>query len=123
VEISGSCEISTEVKTALFRVAQEALTNVVRHANARTAQVSLVFSADRVTLSVQDDGCGFDLDRLQNVQRPSWGLLGMEERASLLGGELSIVSKPGLGSLVKVTIPYIQKMDEVFDEDTLAISG
>jgi two-component system sensor histidine kinase UhpB len=98
--------LPAEIKTALFRVAQEALTNIVRHAHARSAQVRLACEAGGVILSVEDDGCGFDSERLARGGRPSWGLLGMEERANLLGGELTITSRLGLGTRVAVRIPY-----------------
>jgi two-component system sensor histidine kinase UhpB len=124
VEISGEIrEIPAELKTALFRVAQEALTNVVRHARARSAQVRLVYLEDQVFLSIEDDGCGIDMARLNRAQRPSWGLLGMEERATLLGGELVITSRPGLGTKVQVNIPISQKTEEVSHENTAAAGG
>lgn len=106
VDISGeNRELPAEVKTALFRVAQEALTNVIRHSQAKTARVRLEFEPERVTLDVTDDGCGFDINRFRTARRPSWGLLGMEERASLLGGQLMLYSKPGGGTRVHVSIP------------------
>ena len=118
VEICGEIqEIPSELKTALFRVAQEALTNIVRHAHARSAQLRLVYQPDQVILSVEDDGCGIDMDQLNKARRPSWGLLGMEERATLLGGELVISSRPGLGTRVQVNIPFSQKFDEVLHEN------
>ena len=124
VEISGEArDIPPEVKTALFRVAQEALTNVVRHAHARAVQLRLAYHQGRVTLTVEDDGCGFDQERLKMAQRPSWGLLGMEERASLLGGELKVTSLPGRGTRVQVIIPFFQKLEEVRDENTPVVSG
>jgi signal transduction histidine kinase len=114
--------IPSEVKITLYRVAQEALTNVIKHANADVADVHVRFSEGRVTLQVDDDGSGFDIDMLRNPDRPSWGLLGMEERASLLGGKFDISSQPGEGTSVEVTIPYEQdKVND--DEDTHADSG
>jgi glucose-6-phosphate-specific signal transduction histidine kinase len=61
--------------------------------------------------------------RLTQAQRPSWGLLGMEERATLLGGELTITSRPGLGTKVQVKIPLSQKLEEVSYENTTAAGG
>jgi signal transduction histidine kinase len=124
VEISGEIqEIPAELNTALFRVAQEALTNIVRHASARTAQVRLVYLPGQVNLSIEDDGCGIDMERLKKAQRPSWGLLGMEERATLLGGELVISSRPGLGTRIQVSIPFSHRFDEVLHENTPAPGG
>jgi signal transduction histidine kinase len=114
--------IPSEVKITLYRVAQEALTNVIKHASADVADVHVRFSEGSVTLQVNDDGSGFDIDMLRNPDRPSWGLLGMEERASLLGGKFDISSQPGEGTSVEVTIPYEQdKVND--DEDTHADSG
>jgi signal transduction histidine kinase len=107
VELTGeSRELPAEIKTAVFRVAQEALTNAVRHSQAKTAKVCLDFGPQAVNLEVQDDGCGFDVERAGASTRPSWGLLGMQERATLLGGRLAIYSRPGAGTRVQVSIPY-----------------
>lgn len=113
VDIRGEArELSPDMKTALFRVAQEALTNVIRHSQAKTAQVRLVFEPERVTLDVVDDGCGFDINSFAASKRPSWGLLGMEERASLLGGQLMLYSQPGSGTRVHVSIPFQELSQE-----------
>jgi signal transduction histidine kinase len=109
-ELSGeSPETPSEVKTAIFRIAQEALTNVIRHSGAQSATVRLMFDAETVTLEVQDNGHGFDTKKIGSASRPAWGLLGMEERANLLGGSLKIDSEPGKGTTVNVIIPYIMK--------------
>jgi signal transduction histidine kinase len=107
VEVMGEArEIPSVVSTALFRVAQEALTNVVRHSRASYATVVLEFTSDGVRLRVEDNGSGFDLASLRNSARPSWGLLGMEERAHLLGGTMKVTSSPGKGTAIEVTVPY-----------------
>ncbi len=109
VDIQGeSKELSAEVKTAIFRIAQEALSNVLRHSKASQALVVLCFQEQDVYLRVEDNGVGFDASRLSNPTRPSWGLLGMEERATLLGGSLSLHSTPGSGTQVESIIPYSQ---------------
>jgi signal transduction histidine kinase len=125
VEVKGEAQpLSTEVATALFRVAQEALSNVVRHAQARRASVRLVFLDEAVSLAVEDDGIGFDPDGLNGRKRTNWGLLGMEERAGLLGGKLWVHSGPGRGTLVEVTIPYrAQPEIEGGDEPETAAGG
>jgi signal transduction histidine kinase len=87
-------------------VAQEALTNTVKHANAHKAWIRLVFSPDSVAVSVQDDGSGFNPQKLEEASRPSWGLIGMSERAALLGGHLDIVSRRGHGTNINMEIPY-----------------
>jgi signal transduction histidine kinase len=114
-------DLPAEIKIALFRVAQEALTNVVKHAGAKTASVRLQYLPACVQLEVEDNGCGFDTRSWNQSQRPSWGLLGMEERATLLGGNLSIESSPGQGTRVRVIIP-LQIIEEVSHGDSTAVS-
>jgi two-component system sensor histidine kinase UhpB len=119
VEVAGDEQaISTALKTALFRVAQEALTNVVKHAGARAAKVRLLYGPEAVILQVEDDGRGFDTSVLTNPEGYSWGLVGMQERASLLGGRLRIQSKPGQGTTVAVTIPYQERAEEDNEHST-----
>lgn len=107
-------EIPPEVKIALFRVAQEALGNVVKHAGASEVRIIQRFDPHSITIQIEDNGRGFDLDRIAGVDRHRWGLLGMEERASLLGGKFLIDTKPGQGTCILVTIPDRQegKIDE-----------
>jgi len=106
VEISGEeRRIPSAVATALFRVAQEALTNVVKHASATQARVALRFKEDRIVLAVEDNGVGFDPSLLEKTGRATWGLLGMEERAAILGGTLTIRPNPDRGMRIEVTIP------------------
>lgn len=123
VHVNGSARpIPSPIKITLYRVAQEALTNVIKHANADKADVNLQFDEGSVTLQVEDDGSGFEIDMLRNPERPSWGLLGMEERASLLGGSFRISSQPREGTRVEVTIPYEQERAGD-DEDTHVAGG
>jgi signal transduction histidine kinase len=98
-------DLSSEAKMALFRTAQEAITNVVKHAQATEGAVILTYLEEGVQLTIRDNGCGFDLPRVQQ-RRDNWGLLGMHERASLMGGEFNIVSEPSDGTYVEVYIPY-----------------
>ena len=111
-------ELSTEVKTTLFRITQEALTNVIKHSAANQAWVNLDYQNNGVRLEVADDGVGFDRSTMQTAARPSWGLIGMQERASLLGGTFDINSYPGSGTRVSVYIPYDSKSEEVDHENT-----
>ena len=112
-------ELSSEVKTTLFRIAQEALTNVIKHSAANRAQVRLDYQENGVRLEVMDDGVGFDRF-MQSVTRPSWGLIGMQERASLLGGTFDINSYPGTGTRVSVYIPYGNPTKEIENENSPA---
>lgn len=100
-------ELTPAVKLALFRVTQEALTNTIKHGQATCADVSLTFGEQYVTVVVVDNGRGFDLGQVMSDRvHQSWGLLGMQERASLLGGQVQVESRPGLGTTVTITIPY-----------------
>jgi signal transduction histidine kinase len=114
-------KIPSAVKTTLFRIAQEALTNVVKHADADAVCLSLTYLEQRVRMRVVDDGCGFETDRIQTQER-SWGLIGIQERSSLLGGTFRLVSKPQEGTTVEVEIPY-QPERAIVDEDSLAVGG
>lgn len=91
-----------KVETALFRVVQEAVTNAVRHASASRVDVLLDHRGDRVQAMVEDDGVGFDPDRVQDGEH--FGLLGLRERAEGLGGSMTVESAPGAGTTVVVEV-------------------
>lgn len=97
--------LDAQIETACFRVAQEALTNALRHAGAGEIRIALRHGDGRFELQVRDDGCGFDLAAAQNraLQGGSLGLIGMNERALLAGGELHIDARPGAGTTVGAT--------------------
>ncbi|HZO87029.1 MAG TPA: response regulator [Chthonomonadaceae bacterium] len=99
--------LTPEQQLALLRIAQEALTNARKHAQARRVRVGLQYGAEDVTLVVEDDGVGFDVDS-RSVPGPEggYGLFGMNERARLVGGELRIESTPGWGTRVQARLPY-----------------
>lgn len=99
--------LAPEIEIAVFRIAQEALTNIVRHAHARNVQMTLQYEGDVLVLDVQDDGCGFDLAamRARAAAGGSMGVLGMEERATLIGAELRIESTAGQGSRLRLRCP------------------
>ena len=95
-----------EVEVALYRLAQEALTNVVRHARAKRASVLVFRHPDSISLLVEDDGCGFDESQvLPGDDAHGLGLKGMRERAALLRGDLVVESSPGEGTSIRVTVP------------------
>ncbi len=96
-----------EIEGACFRVAQEALTNVARHARARSVRVALRRLPSALELTIRDDGVGFDVEaaRRNAMQGESLGLLGMQERVQLAGGRLEIESTPGAGTLVRASFP------------------
>lgn len=97
------------VETALFRIAQAAVTNAVRHAQASTVWVALEVRESEATLKVQDDGVGFDQDVLQAnaVANSGMGIVVMQERVRALGGAMDIITAPGTGTLVRATIPVV----------------
>ncbi len=106
--------ISEPAKIAIFRIVQEALNNIIKHSGATSVFVQLSYEANKVHASIRDDGAGFDPEAVnkRHTSRPSLGLAGMRERASLLDGTVSIQSGPGQGTLVEVEIPYESKERE-----------
>ncbi|MGH9118098.1 MAG: GAF domain-containing sensor histidine kinase [Acidimicrobiales bacterium] len=97
------CELPAHVETSLYRITQEALQNVVKHAAASRAGIGLRVEAGRVILAVRDDGVGFEPSTAGG--RLSYGLRGMHERASVLGGTLRVSSRPGEGTTITVDLP------------------
>ena len=123
VDIEGDeIPITSSLKIAIFRIVQEALNNITKHAQANDVYIKLEYRPKYVLVSVRDDGVGFDLDtvRMSRARRPSLGLAGMQERAALLGGEVAIQSSPGQGTLVEARLPFHSEESEVWDEDTPA---
>ena len=102
-----SARLKPDTETTVFRIVQESLTNVLRHSAANSVKVTVVFEAHAVQLMVHDDGRGFDVEgALAGAGgRAAWGLLGIQERASLVGGTAEIASRPGEGTTVRVFIP------------------
>jgi PAS domain S-box-containing protein len=98
--------LAADVETALYRIVQEALTNIVRHAHAARADVLMERRGDRVIVVIEDDGLGFDADAARFAQQGHLGLVGMQERAEMLGGSLVIESAVGTGTTVVVEVPY-----------------
>jgi signal transduction histidine kinase len=114
MEVGGSRRrLDPLVETVLFRVAQEALTNVIRHAHADKALLQLEFHPAEAVLRVQDWGVGFDKGEELKPPR-GWGIAGMRERVESVGGELRLESALGRGTLVEAAIPFS-------NEDTAAI--
>ncbi|MFI5122470.1 MAG: sensor histidine kinase [Vicinamibacteria bacterium] len=94
-------KLPEDVQLVVYRVAQEALSNVVRHSGAENVHVGLHGEGDRVALSVGDDGRGFTFDRTSR----GLGIAGMRERALLVGGDFQIESRPGIGTRVRLLVP------------------
>ena len=97
----GVCERPREIEDAIYRIVQEALSNVARHAGAEQATLSVRQLPRHVEVTVQDDGCGF----VPDGPSEGFGLIGMRERADLLGGELSLRSREGGPTFVTAVLP------------------
>lgn len=93
------------VEVALFRFTQEALSNAARHSGAGSIAVRLEFSPERVQVSVRDDGRGFDPEAVVANPEARYGLVGMRERAEMLGGSMGITTAPGKGTRVTMSVP------------------
>ncbi len=99
-------DLPPHVEVALYRIAQEALQNVLKHAEATTVLVHLSAGEEGVRLVVSDDGRGFDLDMVDaGEDRHAYGLVGIRERAELIGAGLTLLSRPGTGTTLEVLVP------------------
>jgi signal transduction histidine kinase len=96
-------DLDEDQTVTIFRIVQESLTNVTRHAEASRVEITLSQSTDDLIVEVRDDGKGFD--PAYAAMRKSFGLLGMRERATVLGGSIDIISMPQQGTVVSVRIP------------------
>lgn len=107
--------LPAEYEIVLFRIVQEALTNIAKHARASEASVTLGFAPTQVWATIRDNGRGFDLNTVLHSKSPhtGWGLLGIQERALLLGGRCQFDSTPGRGTCVRVEIPLPQEVADV----------
>jgi len=103
-----------EVSTTLFRIIQEGLTNVARHAEATTVYVMLEKVQDRVELSISDNGRGISPENISSLR--SFGLLGIRERTRLLGGEVNITGKAGSGTHLQLYIPLAQTGEQAVND-------
>jgi signal transduction histidine kinase len=101
IQLSANGRLGPELEQSVYRLVQEALTNISRHARASIVQLSIVARAETVEVTVRDDGVGFD----PTSPVAGFGLAGMRERVALVDGDLSIESVPGEGATVKATLP------------------
>ena len=101
--VGGNRPLLVRTEVGLYRIAQEALSNIVQHAQASHVFLKLSVTTEGVTMIVEDDGIGFDT---AEVAKNRYGLIGMNERVSLLGGQLQIESGPGAGTRLVVTVPH-----------------
>lgn len=109
VDIHGEeCELDDAMKITIFRIIQECINNIIKHSRATHVNIHLHFEEKGVRISVYDNGIGFDRDEVKQrrASRPSLGLAGMEERAALLSGTVTVQSRPGFGTEVEAWMPY-----------------
>ena len=97
-------KVSEQIATCMFRVCQEALTNITRYSHAKKVSVSINIFENNIKLIIEDDGTGFDTASVQN--KNSFGILGMKERVLSLGGAFELVSSPGKGTKITASLPY-----------------
>jgi PAS domain S-box-containing protein len=104
-EQEGQLRLAPRVERALFRIVQECLNNVVKHAQATLVEISYTMDEQTALLSVQDNGRGFDMHELPDAKiQPTWGLVTIQERAAAIGGRLQVHSAPGQGACVQIEI-------------------
>ena len=91
------------------------MTNTIRHARASKAWIRLDFTTPQLCMEIEDNGTGFDVEKaMSNTNsRPCWGLLGIMERAALIGGTCQILSQPGKGTLMIVCVPQDEQREEI----------
>jgi signal transduction histidine kinase len=109
VDIHGEeRDLDDAMKITIFRIIQESLNNVIKHARATHVNIHVHFEEKDVRINIFDNGIGFDREQVKErrTNRPSLGLAGMEERAALLGGTVNVQSRPGYGTEVEALIPY-----------------
>jgi two-component system sensor histidine kinase DegS len=113
--------LASAVEVGLFRIIQEALHNVSKHARAASARVTLTYGQEQLLLSVRDDGRGFDLREVERGGRAGghFGLISMRERAELLGGRFEVKSAPGQGTRITLAVPITEGEEEwALEQDT-----
>lgn len=110
--------LRADIELSAFRIAQEATNNVVKHSDARRLMVTVAFSGSELTLQINDDGRGFDPHLVDGqLAAGHLGLLGMRERAMLVGGELAVRSEPGHGALIEACIPIGEPLPDPAEKE------
>lgn len=110
LQLPDFVELDGPVREALFRVGQEALANVRKHAEARCVTIALVQGEDEIVFTVADDGIGFNTK--EPVRLTAVGIVGMRERLEEVGGTLKVESKPGEGTTVTAVVPVVRQEGE-----------
>jgi len=128
IEVDVHCDLSTRldaaIETTVYRIVQEALTNVVKHARAQRVSVIIDRQENLVRVIVEDDGIGFAAEQLLRHEAPDrrLGLAGMRERAAMVGGELDIESSRGHGTTLFLRVPLNAENGRVYEE-TASLTG
>ena len=109
IEPEKEMDLADSIKTGMFRIFQESLTNIARHSGAQNVTVSLQHREDFTILSIRDDGKGFEQEKIGN--KKTLGILGMKERSAMMGGTYETISLPGQGTAVIVSVPLKPEND------------
>jgi signal transduction histidine kinase len=128
VQVTGTRRrLPSEVETTLYRIAQEAITNVAKHAQATHAAIHLHFDEQEVALSISDDGMGMDVETPKQAAAcgKGWGLAGIYERIRAVEGDIDIRSSPGTGThlSVRVPIPHLRDKEIAHGPNPVASGG
>lgn len=103
------CEIdrilNTEAELNLFRVIQEAVNNIIKHSKAENVTITISRTGTNLVTEINDDGKGFDYNKIVKTNLTGFGMFNMSERAKLIGGKLTVDSKPGMGTKIKIVLP------------------
>ncbi|HRO71155.1 MAG TPA: PAS domain-containing sensor histidine kinase, partial [Chitinophagaceae bacterium] len=106
--LNEEIELSMAFKTGLFRIVQEALTNIAKYARARHVKVRLLREDEQLSLMVRDNGIGFDKEKV--YAKKTYGIVGMRERTAMMGGKYQLETTPGMGTTILVQVPLVPKM-------------
>ena len=98
-------DLHAVIRDEVYRIVREAIINAFQHADASSIEVQIEYAARRLEITVRDNGCGIDSKLLQTGREGHWGLLNMRERAEKIGAKLSVLSRPGAGTEVQLTVP------------------
>ena len=126
LDISGEeQDMNNAMKITVFRIIQESLNNITKHSQASHVHIHLQYEESNIRINVKDNGTGFNINEVKqrHSHRPALGLAGMEERAALLGGTVSIYSGTDYGTQVEVLIPYTNEKFEEKDDHTTTSGG
>jgi len=116
-------KLPPQIETAFYRITQEALNNIAKHAEATRVEVFLEQRDSMICASIMDNGKGFDMEKVLHPESPDrgFGIIGMQERASLLDGHINIQSRPGFGTHIRIEVPY-QKGSRGDEKDKDSVS-